>query len=61
MMDVSNKLMAGNLAPIAIGWSVMLAHLLLILITGCGINPACSFGSHFVSLCVGEAVGGLEG
>ncbi len=61
MTAVSNKSMAGNLAPIAIGWSVMLAHLLLIPITGCGINPARSFGSHFVSLCAGEAVGVLEG
>jgi len=57
MTAVNSKSMAGNLAPIAIGWSVMLAHLLLIPITGCGINPARSFSSHFVSLCAGEGVG----
>jgi glycerol uptake facilitator-like aquaporin len=53
MTAVNNKSMAANLAPIAIGWSVLLAHLLLIPITGCGINPARSFGSHFVSWCAG--------
>jgi len=56
MTAVNSKSMAGNVAPIAIGWSVMLAHLLLIPITGCGINPARSFGSHLVSLCAGEKV-----
>jgi len=35
---------------------VMLAHLLLIPITGCGINPARSFGSHLVALIAGEKV-----
>uniref|UniRef100_A0A7S2H6Q3 Aquaporin n=1 Tax=Helicotheca tamesis TaxID=374047 RepID=A0A7S2H6Q3_9STRA len=33
-----------NAAPIAIGWSVLLAHLVLIPLTGCGINPARVFG-----------------
>jgi len=56
MTAVNSKSMAGNAAPIAIGWSVMLAHLLLIPITGCGINPARSFGSHLFSLCAGEKV-----
>jgi len=56
MTAVNSKSTAGNVAPIAIGWSVMLAHLLLIPITGCGINPARSFGSHLVSLCAGEKV-----
>eukprot|EP00592_Proboscia_alata_P010940 CAMPEP_0194352764 /NCGR_PEP_ID=MMETSP0174-20130528/1216_1 /TAXON_ID=216777 /ORGANISM="Proboscia alata, Strain PI-D3" /LENGTH=287 /DNA_ID=CAMNT_0039121051 /DNA_START=91 /DNA_END=954 /DNA_ORIENTATION=+ len=31
---------SGNAAPIAIGWAVMLAHLVMVPFTGCGINPA---------------------
>jgi MIP family channel proteins len=57
MTAVNTKSIAGNVAPIAVGWSVMLAHLLLIPITGCGINPARSFGSHFVTLCAGSSAG----
>jgi len=45
---------AGNAAPIAIGWSVMLAHILLIPFTGCGINPARSLGPMVVN-----TIGGL--
>jgi MIP family channel proteins len=60
MTAVSVHSIAGNLAPIAIGWSVMLAHLLLIPITTCGINPARSFGPHMVSIMAGEKVG-VEG
>jgi MIP family channel proteins len=45
---------AGNAAPIAIGWSVMLAHILLIPFTGCGINPARSLGPMVV-----DTIGGL--
>jgi MIP family channel proteins len=57
MTAVSVHSIAGNLAPIAIGWSVMLAHLLLIPITTCGINPARSFGPHMISIMAGETVG----
>uniref|UniRef100_A0A7S4SC91 Aquaporin n=2 Tax=Ditylum brightwellii TaxID=49249 RepID=A0A7S4SC91_9STRA len=42
-----------NAAPIAIGWSVMLAHLVLVPLTGCGINPARTFGPAIVSLFFG--------
>ena len=57
MTAVSKKSIAGNAAPIAIGWSVMLAHLILIPYTGCGINPARSFGPHLVSIIAGETIG----
>jgi glycerol uptake facilitator-like aquaporin len=40
MTAVSAKSIAGNVAPIAIGWAVALAHFVLIPLTGCGINPA---------------------
>jgi len=39
-----------NFAPLAIGLAVFLAHIVLIPITGCGINPARSFGAFFVSI-----------
>jgi len=48
------KSAAGNAAPIAIGWSVMIAHIVLIPYTGCGINPARSFGPMIV-----DSMGGL--
>jgi MIP family channel proteins len=44
---------AGSCAPIAIGWSVMLAHINLIPFTGCGINPARSFGPMIVDSIAG--------
>eukprot|EP00537_Pseudo-nitzschia_pungens_P012963 CAMPEP_0172394686 /NCGR_PEP_ID=MMETSP1061-20121228/16040_1 /TAXON_ID=37318 /ORGANISM="Pseudo-nitzschia pungens, Strain cf. pungens" /LENGTH=274 /DNA_ID=CAMNT_0013126109 /DNA_START=168 /DNA_END=992 /DNA_ORIENTATION=+ len=47
---------AGNAAPIAIGWSVMLAHIVLIPYTGCGINPARSLGPMIVDLFGGVNV-----
>ena len=47
---------AANAAPIAIGWSVLLAHINLIPFTGCGINPARSFGPMIV-----DSIGGLSG
>lgn len=57
MTAVSKKSIAANIAPIAIGWSVMLAHLVLIPYTGCGINPARSFGPQFVVMMTGVKVG----
>ena len=39
---------AKNMAPMAIGLSVFLAHVLLIPMTGCGINPARTFGPSIV-------------
>jgi glycerol uptake facilitator-like aquaporin len=40
-------------APIAIGWSVTLAHFVLVPLTGCGINPARSFGPMMIFLISG--------
>lgn len=42
------------LAPVAIGFAVFLAHLFLIPITGCSINPSRSFGPAFVSTLDGQ-------
>jgi len=41
-------------APIAIGFCVFLAHLFLIPITGCSINPTRSFGPALVATIDGE-------
>ena len=38
-----------NLAPIAIGLAVFMAHVMLIPITGCSINPTRSFGPAILS------------
>jgi glycerol uptake facilitator-like aquaporin len=40
-------------APIAIGWSVTLAHFVLVPLTGCGINPARAFGPMMIFLISG--------
>jgi glycerol uptake facilitator-like aquaporin len=53
MTAVSSEAIAGVNAPIAIGWSVFLAHLILIPFTGCGINPARSAGPQIVSAAAG--------
>lgn len=53
MTAVSPKSIAANIAPIAIGWSVLLAHLVMIPWTGCGINPARSAGPHIVAAAAG--------
>jgi len=53
MTAVHKKSGAGNAAPIAIGWSVMMAHIVMIPFTGCGINPARSFGPMLVNSFAG--------
>jgi len=53
MTAVHKKNIAGNIAPIAIGWSVFLAHSVLIPLTGCGINPARSAGPHIINAFAG--------
>mmetsp|Transcript_139017 Transcript_139017/g.443554 ORF Transcript_139017/g.443554 Transcript_139017/m.443554 type:complete len:235 (-) Transcript_139017:39-743(-) len=53
----------GQNACIAIGFAVFLAHLLLLPIDGCSINPARSFGPAIVSKirgCAGTTDKGLE-
>ncbi|KAL3905577.1 MAG: hypothetical protein SGARI_004392 [Bacillariaceae sp.] len=54
---VSKISIAGNAAPLAIGFSVLLAHLCLIPFTGCGINPARAFGPMIMNIAYGEPVG----
>jgi glycerol uptake facilitator-like aquaporin len=44
------------LAAWPIGFSVMLAHLVIIPFTGCGINPAHSFGPVVMNLFAGKNV-----
>lgn len=56
MTAVSKNSIAGNVAPIAIGWSVLLAHLLLIPFTGCGINPARVFGPMVIIKAIGVSI-----
>jgi len=46
---VSSKSTTGQNACIAIGFAVFLAHLLLLPIDGCSINPTRSFGPAVVS------------
>jgi glycerol uptake facilitator-like aquaporin len=57
MTAIHPKSIAQNIAPIAIGWSVLLAHLILIPTTGCGINPARSLGPMLVVLAAGGKAG----
>merc|ERR1719335_597059 len=58
---------AGPLAPIAIGLAVFLAHVVLIPIDGCSINPTRSFGPMVVSsiriagLSTGDGVTAIGG
>lgn len=49
---------AGNptMAPLAIGLSVFLAHIVLVPFTGCGINPARTFGPALVNTFAGQNV-----
>lgn len=46
-------------APIAIGFAVFLAHVVLVPFTGCGINPARTFGPALVNSFAGNDVWGL--
>jgi aquaporin PIP len=57
MTAVHKKSIAQNLAPIIIGFSVLLAHLVLIPLTGCGINPARSLGPHLAVIISGTKIG----
>merc|ERR1712194_817371 len=52
---VSAKSAAGNAAPMAIGWAVLIVHINLIPYTGCGINPARSLGPMVVDSLGGAA------
>lgn len=53
---------SGMLAAWPIGFSVMLSHLVLIPFTGCGINPARTFGPQVVGAIVGNhRWGGAQG
>mmetsp|Transcript_20207 Transcript_20207/g.35579 ORF Transcript_20207/g.35579 Transcript_20207/m.35579 type:complete len:301 (-) Transcript_20207:146-1048(-) len=56
MTAVSKSSIAANIAPIAIGWSVFLAHLCLIPFTGCGINPARVLGPMILIFSQGDAL-----
>jgi MIP family channel proteins len=56
MTAVSKNSIAGNVAPIAIGLSVLLAHLTLIPFTGCGINPARVFGPMVIIKAIGLSI-----
>eukprot|EP00980_Cylindrotheca_fusiformis_P025210 scaffold13276_cov79-Cylindrotheca_fusiformis.AAC.1 len=49
MSVLHKKSLTGNAAPIAIGWAVMMAHIVMIPYTGCGINPARSLGPMVVN------------
>eukprot|EP01134_Creolimax_fragrantissima_P004001 CFRG4001T1 len=48
-VDPQGSAFAHHMAPLAIGFAVFLAHIVLIPMTGCGINPARSFASAVVS------------
>ena len=45
-----------HMAPLAIGFAVFLAHLVLVPLTGCGINPARTFGPALVNSFAGSNV-----
>lgn len=47
---------SGMLAAWPIGFSVMLSHLVIIPFTGCGINPARSFGPAVMNSIAGTNV-----
>lgn len=45
-----------NMAPFVIGFAVFLAHIVLVPLTGCGINPARSLGPVIVNAIAGNNV-----
>lgn len=45
-----------HMAPLAIGFAVFLAHIVLVPFTGCGINPARTFGPALVNSFAGAKV-----
>merc|ERR1719375_1916288 len=60
---VSKKSTTGQNACIAIGFAVFLAHLLLLPIDGCSINPTRSFGPAIIGRirnCEGSSDKGIE-
>ncbi|KAJ8605242.1 hypothetical protein CTAYLR_000506 [Chrysophaeum taylorii] len=60
---VSKFSISGNIAPLAIGFAVFLAHILLLPIDGCSINPTRSFGPAIVSYvrdCESYVSGGMK-
>lgn len=63
MTAVDGRSMGKNvtLAPLPIGFSVWLIHLVLIPWTGCGINPARTFGPMMTNLLGGQNTFGSTG
>jgi len=51
---VDGSSVAKNMAPLAIGLAVFLAHVALLPVTGCSINPPRSFGPALVATIAGE-------
>eukprot|EP01023_Acetabularia_acetabulum_P039783 TRINITY_DN3834_c1_g3_i2.p1 TRINITY_DN3834_c1_g3~~TRINITY_DN3834_c1_g3_i2.p1 ORF type:complete len:213 (+),score=45.39 TRINITY_DN3834_c1_g3_i2:51-689(+) len=49
VLQVISQKNAATIAPIAIGFAVLIAHFLLLAIDGCSINPARSFGPAVAS------------
>jgi hypothetical protein len=49
LMMAAEKNHSRHLAPLVIGFTVFVDHLILIPFTGCSVNPARSFGSNVVS------------
>ena len=54
---VYQKSIAGHLTPIIVGLAYMLAHLVLLPLTSCGINPARTLGPYVVVILSGNKVG----
>jgi MIP family channel proteins len=61
MTAVHPKSIAANLAPIAIGWAVLIVHLVLVPTTTCSINPARTFGPQMIDLMAGAKLDYFRG